>query len=51
MTMRPMDIQDYDSVYNLWINTPGMRLNITDDSREGIEKYGFVSMKDEMELG
>jgi len=23
----------------LWLNTPGMGLNTTDDSREGIEKY------------
>ena len=34
-----MAINDYDGVYNLWINTPGMGLNTTDDSREGIEKY------------
>lgn len=36
---RVMSITDYDGVYNLWINTPGMGLNSTDDSREGIEKY------------
>lgn len=36
---RVMTINDYDSVYNLWINTPGMGLNTTDDSRIGIEKY------------
>ena len=34
-----MSIHDYDGVYNLWINTPGMGLNTTDDSREGIAKY------------
>lgn len=34
-----MSIEDYDEIYNLWINTPGMGLNSTDDSREGIEKY------------
>lgn len=39
MTIRPMTIQDYDSVYNLWISTHGMGLNTTDDSREGIAKY------------
>lgn len=37
--IRVMSIADYDGVYNLWINTPGMGLNSTDDSREGIEKY------------
>lgn len=37
--IRVMSILDYDGVYNLWINTPGMGLNTTDDSREGIEKY------------
>ena len=36
---RVMTIDDYDAVYNLWINTPGMGLNSTDDSRDGIEKY------------
>lgn len=37
--IRQMTIEDYDAVYNLWINTPGMGLNSTDDSREGIAKY------------
>lgn len=39
MNIRNMTINDYDSVYNLWINTPGMGLNSVDDSKEGIEKY------------
>ena len=33
------DSMIYEGVYELWINTPGMGLNTTDDSREGIEKY------------
>ena len=37
--IRVMTIEDYDSVYDLWVNTPGMGLNNMDDSREGIEKY------------
>lgn len=37
--IRVMTIEDYDSVYDLWINTPGMGLNTTDDSKEGIDKY------------
>lgn len=39
INIREMSIEDYEGVYNLWINTPGMGLNSTDDSREGIEKY------------
>ena len=37
--IRGMTAADYDSVYDLWLHTPGMGLNTTDDSREGIEKY------------
>lgn len=39
MRLRKMDISDYDRVYSLWIGTPGMGLNTTDDSKEGIAKY------------
>ena len=39
MQIRKMLISDYNSVYNLWLNTPGMGLNATDDSIAGIEKY------------
>ena len=39
VNIRVMTIHDYDGVYDLWMNTPGMGLNTTDDSREGIEKY------------
>ena len=39
LTIRLMTIEDYDGVYTLWRNTPGMGLNTTDDSREGIERY------------
>lgn len=39
MTIRKMTINDYDQVYELWLNTHGMGLNTSDDSREGIEKY------------
>ena len=34
-----MTIDDYEGVYSLWVNTPGMGLNRTDDSREGIAQY------------
>lgn len=39
MIYRVMKLGDYQGVYNLWINTPGMGLNTTDDSEEGIGKY------------
>ena len=39
MKIRLMTIKDYEQVYSLWINTPGMGLNNLDDSKEGIEKY------------
>lgn len=39
IAIRAMTAADYDRVYDLWINTPGMGLNTTDDSREGIERY------------
>lgn len=31
-----MTESDYDGVYELWMNTPGMGINSTDDGREGI---------------
>ena len=34
-----MTMDDYDAVYQLWRSTPGMGLNKTDDSREGISTY------------
>lgn len=37
--IRVMTIEDYDEVYHLWMNTPGMGLNSIDDSKSGIEKY------------
>lgn len=37
--IRPMEAGDYDDVYRLWLETPGMGLNTTDDSREGISAY------------
>lgn len=39
MTIRTMTMADYDGVYQLWLNTPGMGLNTTDDSPAGIAKY------------
>ena len=39
MEIRNMRLDDYDSVYALWLSCPGMGLNNLDDSREGIAKY------------
>lgn len=39
IAIKIMTLEDYDSVYDLWLHTPGMGLNTTDDSREGIAQY------------
>ena len=39
MQIRNMRLDDYDSVYALWLSCPGMGLNNLDDSREGIARY------------
>ncbi len=56
--IRKMTIDDYDEIYGIWINTPGMGLNTTDESREGIEKFikrnpttSFVAVDDEKVVG
>ncbi len=39
MNIRKMTIDDYEKVYDLWINTKGMGLNSVDDTKEGIGKF------------
>jgi ribosomal protein S18 acetylase RimI-like enzyme len=39
ISIRQMTPDDYDTVYALWLATPGMGLNTADDSRGGIEKF------------
>ena len=58
MNIALMTIQDYDGIYSLWINTPGMGLNNIDDSIEGIERYlkrnpntCFVARKKDQVIG
>ena len=58
MQIRKMLISDYENVYNLWLNTPGMGLNTTDDTKIGIERYlrrnpntCFVAEKDNGIIG
>lgn len=38
MTIRQMTLDDYEAVYQLWINTPNMGLNDVDDSKGGIAR-------------
>ncbi|WP_201544442.1 GNAT family N-acetyltransferase [Psychrobacter sp. H7-1] len=38
MTIRQMTLDDYEAVYQLWINTPNMGLNDVDDAKEGIAR-------------
>ena len=58
MNIRIMAIDDYESVYALWLNTPNMGLNNLDDSKDGISKYlkrnpgtCFVAEKDSTIIG
>ena len=58
MSIRIMTNDDYESVYNLWLNTPNMGLNNIDDTEEGITKYlvrnpntCFVAEKDGVIVG
>lgn len=39
MNIRIMRIEDYESVYALWLSCSGMGLNNIDDSREGIRRF------------
>lgn len=38
MSIRQMTLDDYEAVYQLWINTPNMGLNDVDDSKAGIAR-------------
>ena len=58
MTIRKMNISDYEKVYAIWISCKGMGLNNLDDSREGIERFllrnpetCFVAEADETVVG
>ncbi|MBR3494324.1 MAG: GNAT family N-acetyltransferase [Clostridia bacterium] len=39
MTIRTMTMEDYDSVWALWMSSKNMGFNNVDDSREGIARY------------
>lgn len=58
MRIRTMTIDDYESVYQLWLSCKGMGLNNLDDSREGIAIFlkrnpttCLVAVKDTMVIG
>ncbi len=58
ITIRKMTIEDYDAVYELWLNIPGMGLNDVDDSFEGISRYiernpdtSFVAISEDKFVG
>lgn len=38
--IRLMNIKAYNRVYDLWLNTPGMGLNLAVGSKEGINETG-----------
>lgn len=39
INIRIMTVEDYDGIYELWINTKGMGLNTLDDSKDGIARF------------
>ena len=39
LNIRIMELEDYEDVYSLWLNTPNMGMNSLDDSKSGIAKY------------
>lgn len=58
MKIRIMTSDDYEQVYDLWLNTSGMGLNNLDDSKDGIAKYlkrnpttCFVAVEEEKIVG
>lgn len=38
-TIREMQIEDYDKVYDLWMSIKGFGIRSIDDSREGVERF------------
>ena len=39
VTVRSMQIEDYDQVYALWMTIHGFSIRTIDDSRDGVEKF------------
>lgn len=58
MKIRLMKIEDYEKIYDLWLNTKGMGLSDIDDSKDGIAKFllrnptsNFVALDDDVIVG
>lgn len=58
MTIRTMNISDYEKVYALWMSCKNMGFNNLDDSREGIERFlnrnpntSFVAEENDIIIG
>ena len=58
MHIRPMNIDDYDKVYALWMSCKNMGFNDLDDSRNGIERFlrrnpdtSFVAVENDSVIG
>ncbi|MDF2674541.1 MAG: ypeA, partial [Clostridiales bacterium] len=58
MKIQVMTIKDYEDVYSLWTNTPGVGIRSIDDSKPGIEKFldrnpatSFVAVDDNKIVG
>ena len=58
MKIRKMVIEDYDEVYNLWLNIKGFAIRSVDDSLEGITRFinrnpntSIVAMEDDKIVG
>lgn len=58
LTIRPMHVDDYAQVVELWRNTPGMGMSEQDDSEQAIEAFlafnpdlNFVAVKADRLLG
>lgn len=56
--IRNMTVDDYEKVFQLWIDTKGMGLRSLDDSREGISKFlkrnpttNFVALDEDKIVG
>ena len=39
VTVRSMQIEDYDQIYALWMTIHGFSIRTIDDSREGVERF------------
>lgn len=48
ISIRPMTIEDYEQVYDLWMSIKGFGIRSIDDSREGVERFLLRNPKTSM---